>query len=143
MTIHSPEAVKTITFEDVQNVVAEVLACDPSELTPATIVGRHVEAEGLDLLDLHFKIGVRLGVDVDRDELAQRMTAGLTVKHLLDLCNRSLLKAEDFPNLLSKTDGQGNEVYREEDEVVSKTFVASLGRLKDILNDVNARNIER
>ncbi|MFB6575076.1 acyl carrier protein [Kocuria palustris] len=67
----------TELYEKVRDCVAEALALDLDEISPASTLLDELGAESIDLLDILFRIDRATGVKIQSDELASYVQGGI------------------------------------------------------------------
>lgn len=73
-----------MTFEELQDVLAEQFSCDTSELTVKTSF-EDLGADAEDLVELAWQIGEAIGTEVSEDQLERVATVGALWRMIRDL----------------------------------------------------------
>ncbi|MGI6050872.1 MAG: acyl carrier protein [Bilifractor sp.] len=65
-----------MTFDDVKKIVVDTLSCDEDKVTPEASLTDDLEADSLDLVELHMAFEDATGVKIPDDTLANMKTIG-------------------------------------------------------------------
>lgn len=77
-----------MTREEIQNLIrqrlAELVECDPGEITPDTRLEEDLEADSLDLVELAMALEEELSLEIPDDELEGIRTVGDAVEFVAE-----------------------------------------------------------
>lgn len=65
-----------MSFEDVKKIVVDTLSCDEDKVTPEASLTDDLEADSLDLVELHMAFEDAIGEKIPDDTLANMKTIG-------------------------------------------------------------------
>lgn len=69
-------------FEEVKKIIVDTLSCDADKVTPEADFSEDLEADSLDLVELHMAFEDALDVKIPDDTLANLKTVGDVCKYL-------------------------------------------------------------
>ena len=72
-------------FEEVKKIVVDTLSCDEDKVTPEASLTDDLEADSLDLVELHMAFEDAAGVKIPDDTLAGMKTSGDICEYLKTL----------------------------------------------------------
>ena len=64
-----------MTFEELQDLLAEQISCDTGDLTRSTAL-EDLDADHEDMIELAWALGEAIGVEIDESELSEDLTIG-------------------------------------------------------------------
>lgn len=64
-----------VTFEELQDLLAEQFSCDTGDLTRSTAL-EDLDADHEDMIELAWALGEAIGVEIDESELSEDLTIG-------------------------------------------------------------------
>ena len=64
-----------MTFEELQDLLAEQFSCDTGDLTRSTAL-EDLDADHEDMIELAWALGEAIGVEIDESELSEDLTIG-------------------------------------------------------------------
>ncbi len=71
-------------FEEVKKIIVETLGCDEDKVTPEASVMDDLEADSLDLVELHMAFEEALDIKIPDETLANLRTVGDIAEYLKD-----------------------------------------------------------
>ena len=69
-------------FEEVKKIIVETLGCDEDQVTPESNLMDDLEADSLDLVELHMAFEEALDIKIPDETLAKLQTVGDIVEYL-------------------------------------------------------------
>jgi acyl carrier protein len=77
-----------VTFEELQELLAEQFSCDTAELSRGVALG-DLGADHEDMVELAWGLGEAVGVEIDESELSVDMTVGELWRFVVDLAENA------------------------------------------------------
>lgn len=74
-----------MNFEDVKKIIVDTLGCDEDKVTETATITGDLEADSLDLVELHMAFEDATGAKIPDETLAKMQTVGDIVKYLQTL----------------------------------------------------------
>ena len=71
-------------FEEVKKIIVETLGCDEDQVTPESNLMDDLEADSLDLVELHMAFEEALDIKIPDETLAKLQTVGDIVEYLTE-----------------------------------------------------------
>jgi acyl carrier protein len=78
---------KTMEFDTLKQIIAEVLGVDPDEISEDTTFTDDLGADSLDLYQILLEVQDRLGVEIDEDKVQNITTVGQALEMIEDSKN--------------------------------------------------------
>lgn len=75
-------------FEEVKKIIVETLGCDEDKVTPEASVMDDLEADSLDLVELHMAFEEALDIKIPDETLANLRTVGDIAEYLKDAAEK-------------------------------------------------------
>ena len=75
-------------FEEVKKIIVETLGCDEDKVTPDASVMDDLEADSLDLVELHMAFEEALDIKIPDETLANLRTVGDIAEYLKDAAEK-------------------------------------------------------
>ncbi|WP_026505509.1 acyl carrier protein [Butyrivibrio sp. NC3005] len=71
-----------MNFEEVKNIIVDTLGCDADKVTAEASLTEDLEADSLDLVELHMALEDAIGTKIPDEEIAKLETVGKVVEYL-------------------------------------------------------------